>query len=55
MSERAATLRRLDAFRRGVPSVSASALSRILKATIEHRPEAVNRDALREALDLQIT
>ena len=53
MSERRAKLRRLDDFRRHVPSVSASALSAVLREALSDIPEVVHRQALQEARDLK--
>jgi hypothetical protein len=55
MGDRAAKLRKLNAFRRKLPHCSASALGAILKEIKQHGvPEgATSRDAFRDARDLQ--
>lgn len=55
MADRASKLRRLDAFRRSIPNVSASALAEILNKCVDDMPEIRDRNALRQARDLQIT
>jgi hypothetical protein len=51
--ERQAKLRRLERFRRCVPHVSCTALAKILKLAADGIPEITDRNAIREARDLQ--
>ena len=55
MGDRAAKLRRLDDFRRAVPHVSASALSRFPEEAASGLPDLSDRSAIREARDVQLT
>ena len=55
MADRAAKLRRLDAFRRSVPHLTASALAKVLDACVEGIPElGCDRNAVRMARDLLV-
>ena len=55
MADRATKLRRLDAFRRSVPHVTAAAFAKILEAAVRGIPElACDRNAVRMARDLQV-
>ena len=55
MGDRGAKPRRLDEFRRAVPHVSASALSRILEEASSGLPDLSDRSAIREARDAQLS
>ena len=52
--QRASKLRRLDAFRRAVPHVSASALSAILAEALNGILDIRHRHAMRQARDFQV-
>ena len=55
MTDKSAKLRRLDAFRRSVPHVTAQALAMILEAVVDGIPQfGRNRNALRMARNLQV-
>ena len=53
--EKAPKLAKLDRFRRAVPHVSASALSKILEKAVEEPPEIKSRRDIRHARDELIT